>query len=361
MTVMPRYSEVIRHTRVKLFVLAAITAVTIAIHYGWLTDALFGHVHWLHALHSRFCYIPIVIAASWFGLRGGLFGAITVSVLIVPYLLGAGAGTYDLSQELVEIFFYFAIGILVGGLIDREMRVRRQHEETKLQLERSHHLSMVGQMAAGVAHEIKNPLASIKGALEIIRDDNVSRTDREEFSDIAFREVRRIDGTVKEFLEFTRPKETELQNIDLSGLVESSLRQLGPQIEKTGIELSTEIQPGIHVLGDNEKIHQVMLNLLLNSIEASREGGTISVELKPGVAGHALLSISDTGAGMTAAETAQAFDPFYTTKASGTGLGLPIVKSIVEAHHGRVEIISEPGKGTRVNIALPVAERRAER
>ena len=358
---MSRYSEVLHDKRVKLFIIAAITSVTIGIHYGWLTDRLLGHVHWLHALHSRFCYIPIAVAASWFGLRGGIVSAAVISMLIVPYLIGSKPESLDLSQELVEIFFYFAIGILIGALTDRELRAHRKHEETKLQLERSHHLSLVGQMAAGVAHEIKNPLASIKGALEIIQDQSVARSDREEFSEIAFKEVKRIEGTVTEFLDFARPKETRKEPLDLSVTVESSVKQLNPQIAKAGLRLQSDVEPGISVLGDFEKIHQVLLNLLLNSIEASRSGNTVSVELKRTGAHRVILSISDSGKGMTSEELSQAFDPFYTTKATGTGLGLPIAKSIIDRHNGQVALASEPGKGTRITITLPALEEEAAR
>lgn len=361
MDVMSRYFELLQNKRVKLLIIAAITAVTIGIHYGWLTDRLFGHVHWLHALHSRFCYIPIAIAASWFGLRGGIYSAAAISLLVVPYLVGSQPQTLDLSQELVEIFFYFAIGILIGGLVDREWRARRTHEETRLQLERSHHLSLVGQMAAGVAHEIKNPLASIKGALEIIHDQSVSRSDREEFSDIAFKEVRRIEGTVTEFLEFARPKETQRESLNLSVSVESSVKQLNPQVAKAGLQLQSHIEQGILVLGDQEKIHQVLLNLLLNSLEACRHGDTIRIELRRSGTHRAILTISDTGKGMTATELSQAFDPFYTTKATGTGLGLAIVKTVVDQHGGQIDLVSEPGKGTRMTITLPAVEGQAGR
>jgi signal transduction histidine kinase len=361
MAVMSRYSELLQNKRVKLLIIAAITAVTIGIHYGWLTDRLFGHVHWLHALHSRFCYIPIAIAASWFGLRGGILSAASISLLVVPYLVGSQPQTVDLSQELVEIFFYFAIGILIGALVDRELRAHRKHEETRLQLERSHHLSLVGQMAAGVAHEIKNPLASIKGALEIIHDQSVARSDREEFSEIAFKEVKRIEGTVTEFLEFARPKETQRVSLDLSVSVESGIKQLSPQVAKAELQLQSHIEQGVFVLGDQEKIHQVLLNLLLNSIEACHPGDTISIELKRSDTSRAVLSISDTGKGMTALELSQAFDPFYTTKATGTGLGLPTVKSIVDRHGGQIDLVSEPGKGTRMTITLPALEGQAGR
>ena len=356
MTLIPKYSEVIRDKRVKLIILVVITGLTVTIHYGWLTEWLFGHIHWIHALHSRFCYIPIVIAASWFGLRGGIYSATAISLLILPYLFSSTLGDQNLSLELVEIFFYYAIGILIGVLIDRELRVRQEHERTQLQLERSERLSLFGQMAAGVAHEIKNPLASIKGALEIVSDDRLTKSDRDEFRQIGLREIKRIDATISEFLEFARPKETMRQKIDLSTSLEASLKQLQPQVAKAGMTLRTSIDRGICVLADQEKMHQAVLNLLLNAVEASKSGDTIVIHLWRSGPREVSLSISDTGKGMTPSEIQQAFDPFFTTKTRGTGLGLPIVKSIVEGHEGKIEITSESSKGTTVRITLPVWE-----
>ena len=341
--------------RLKLAVLVVITAVTVATHYGWMTEQLFGHVHWIHALHSRFCYIPIVIAASWFGLRGGLYAAATITALILPFVLSSTDDAHDFTSELVEIFFYFAIGMLTGGLIDREAQARTSEQKAQLHLERSQRLSLLGQMAASVAHEIKNPLASIKGAFEIVSDDSNAKADRDEFRQIGFREIKRIDSTVAEFLEFARPKETHKDRVDFSALLESSVRQVQPQVSQHKLKLAVHLEPGAMVLADPEKIHQAVLNVLLNAIEASGDGDTLTVDLEKRAGTGAVLRIADTGSGMSPEEIAQAFDPFYTTKASGTGLGLAIVKSIIDNHDGQIDLQSEPGKGTHVRIVLPFA------
>lgn len=356
MSPMIKNSEMMLRKQVKLVILGVIISVTIAIHYGWLTEWLFGHLHWIHALHSRFCYIPIVIAASWFGLRGGVFSATAITALLVPYLFSSVSNGADLTLELVEVFFYYAIGLLIGALVDREIRARQKHEKMQLQLERGQRLSLLGQMAAGVAHEIKNPLASIKGALEILGDKTVSKLDQDEFREIGFKEVKRIDSTISEFLEFARPKETKRQILNLSASLETSLKQLQPQVAKSGMQLQTSIDRGVYVLGDQEKLHQAVLNLLLNAIEASPAGAAISVNLARNNFKEIVLTIADSGKGMTPAELNQAFDPFYTTKTSGTGLGLAMVKSIIEAHDGRIEMFSEPNKGTQVVVTMPGTE-----
>jgi len=165
----------------KIALIGFVITLTLGIHYGWLIEPFFRHVHWLHALHGRFCYIPIVISASWFGLRGGIYTAGLISVLVLPYILGQDLETHEIAGEFTEIVFYFAIALLTGALIDRELFARKKHQEAQLQLERSQKLSLVGKIAAGVAHEIKNPLASIKGAFEIIFDRKTSDKDKGEF------------------------------------------------------------------------------------------------------------------------------------------------------------------------------------
>ncbi|MDF1545515.1 MAG: ATP-binding protein [bacterium] len=338
----------------KIGILSGITALTVAIHYGYIFEPLFGHIHWLHALHGRFCYIPIVIAASWFGFRGGVYSATTISVLVLPYIFGQDFETHDMVSEFVEIVFYYFIGALVGLLVDREFFARKKQQEAELQVERSQKLALVGQIAAGVAHEIKNPLASIKGAADILVDNNTSDADRNEFGEILQSEVRRIDSTVSEFLGFARPKETKLELTDFTGIISSCVRQVTAQTEKAGIRIETEIDDQVFVIGDGEKLHQMVLNLILNASHASDESGTINVSLSRTGTGFSEFIVMDEGSGMSNDDLVHAFEPFYTTRPDGTGLGLAIVKSIVDNHQGQIELTSQVGHGTKACVTIPL-------
>lgn len=338
----------------KLYILAAVIALTLSIHYGWLIEPFFGHIHWLHAIHGRFCYIPIVIAAAWFGLRGGLLTALFISLAILPYIFSSKLGVYELVDEFTEIVFYFAIALLAGGLIDREFKARKRAEDMRFQLERSHKLSLVGQMAAGMAHEIKNPLASIKGAVEILCDKATSETDRQEFRSIVQKEVKRINASVTDFLEFARPSEAKLVGINLAEVVQSSIKQIQPQAGKRNIDIVNRLENPVMVMGDKEKIHQVMLNLLLNAIDASPEASSVIVTLKPdGI--NALISIEDSGDGISEKDITRIFDPFFTTKSSGTGLGLAIAKNIVDRHGGKIELRNVLNGGAVAEISIPLS------
>jgi two-component system sensor histidine kinase HydH len=344
----------------KIVTVADLAVVTIAIHYGWLIGPLYRHIDWLYAVHGRFCYLPIVIAAAWFGMRGGLIVAGSISVLILPHILWSDLPKSRFITEWIEIAFYFSSAALIGFLVERELATRRKQHDAELQLAESQKLSLVGQIAAGVAHEIKNPLASIKGAADILTDQTISPAERAEFSAILESEVKRIDTSVTEFLAFARPKPSELRRLDLLEDCRTCLRQLEAQARELNITLVTDVRDRVVVNGDPEKLHQMMLNLILNAIQASSEGQSIRVSLQHSGKGKAVLTISDSGEGIPADALGQIFDPFFTTKASGTGLGLAVVKTIVENHNGEIRIDSTPGEGTTVIVEVPLAEEGAD-
>jgi signal transduction histidine kinase len=341
--------------RYKSLIITATAAITLAIHYyGWIFEPYFGHSHFLHVIHSRLCYIPILIAASWFGLRGGVITALLISLLVMPYVFWTGLDTQAFMQEFVEIFFYFGFGVIIGWLIDRELIFRKKNEEAQIQIERAHRLSLMGRIASGVAHEIKNPLASIKGAVEILEDENASPKDREEFKNIIFNEIRRVDSTVSEFLNFARPREAHPEPVDFGSVVGDSLKQLEAQASKSRIALKNKMKNGLIINADREQIHQVIINLVLNALDASDLNSIIEIHLEKTGDQKAVLKVRDYGTGIDPFNLEMVFEPFFTTRASGTGLGLAIVKSIIENHRGDVIINSKPGKGTEIKITLPL-------
>jgi len=337
----------------KFYILGGVIALTLGVHYGWIIEPIFGHIHWIHAVHGRFCYIPIVVAATWFGLRGGIYTAILISAAVLPYIFTTGLESHALADELSEIVFYFAIALLAGGLVEREFRSRKKAEDMRLQLERSHKMSLVGQIAAGMAHEIKNPLASIKGAVEILCEDGTSEQDKTEFKAIVLKEVKRINASVSDFLEFARPSETTMTELNLADTVRSSLKQVQPQAMKREIKIVSHVEDPVLIMGDDEKIHQVLLNLLLNAVDATPELSTITVALKSEEE-DALITIEDSGPGISTADLSRIFEPFFTTKSTGTGLGLAIAKSIVERHKGRIQLENISNSGARAEIRLPL-------
>jgi two-component system sensor histidine kinase HydH len=197
-------------------------------------------------------------------------------------------------------------------------------------------------------------LASIKGAADILIDDETSRSEREEFKDILQTEIRRIDATVSEFLEFARPRETRKERLNLTKTLQASLRQLEAQVKRQGSSVQAQLEANVFVSGDQEKVHQMTLNVVLNAIHASHDGDTVNVSLNTEDGAAARLIFTDSGAGISAADLPHVFEPFFTTKSTGTGLGLTVVKDIVDSHQGEILVESREKHGTTVTIVLPL-------
>ncbi len=228
------------------------------------------------------------------------------------------------------------------------------------QLIRSGKMAALGQLSAGVAHEIRNPLTSIKIFIQSLEKQlDLDETQREDFR-IIKKEMDRLNGIVTRFLNFARPEEPQFQAVNLYGLVTDALNLLAPRIKNNGIRVGISLPPDLPaVKGDPKQLDQVLLNLLLNAVEAMPKGGTLEVrsDLKTVPESEEKLFqivIQDSGPGIGKEQQARLFDPFFSTKEGGTGLGLSIVYSIVQKHGGQIDVESESGKGTSFILSLPL-------
>ena len=240
-------------------------------------------------------------------------------------------------------------------------RLREMEEHLK----RADRLAAVGKMAAGIAHEIRNPLASISGSIEMLKDELGSSPQNQQLMGIVLREVNHLNTLIADFLLFARPFSPGEERIHLNHLLEEILQMFthGPDFNRR-IRLETQFQDDLHIQGDPHQVRQVFWNLLINAAQAMPEGGTLRVELRknsppPATSGGRPLgeiSVIDSGVGIGEEEQEKIFDPFFTTKERGTGLGLSIVHSIVEGYGGKVTVQSRKGKGSVFSVSLPLAE-----
>jgi len=335
----------------QLLALAALTAATVSFHYGFLMPP---GAHMLHAIHGRLCYIPIILGAIWFGVRGGLATALAITALTLPYALRIH-DHHTLFGEYTEMVFYVAIGLMTGVLIERERRERERREALQRELARSERLSSLGQMAAGLAHEIRNPLGSIQGVAELLGDDAPAGSKKRELFDVLRKESKRLNAVVDDFLNFARPRPLALAPVDMAALVERSVAQMQIDANVRSIKIDTKLAPDLpRVKADAEQMHQVFLNLLLNAIAASSDHGRIEVSGVRDSKGIA-ITVQDWGQGISKDTLSRVFDPFFTTRETGTGLGLSISHTIVTDHGGSIDIDSAPGHGCAVCVTLPVA------
>ncbi len=247
-------------------------------------------------------------------------------------------------------------GEFVGGVVlFRDLgEVRRLQEEVR----RSEKLAALGGLAAGVAHEIRNPLSSIKGFATFFMGRFDENTEEKKAAEIMIREVERLNRVISELLEFARPSELKVRETDIGEVLEHSLRLVEEDARSKGVV--TEFVGTNHVpnaLIDPDRFFQVLLNLYLNAIEAMEEGGRLWVGVSGTDDGKIEIEVTDTGKGINMADISRIFDPYFTTKSKGTGLGLAIVHKIVEAHGGEIRVTSTRGVGTTFFITIPAVGR----
>lgn len=221
------------------------------------------------------------------------------------------------------------------------------------QLRQIDRLAAVGEMAATVAHEIRNPLGGIRGFAAFLAQDIPPEDPRRRLVDKINDGVRSLDRVVTELLEYTRPVDLCLRPSSCAAIVQSALGFLHYDAKRVAI--LTEIEPGLRILADAEKLKQVVLNILLNAVQSITGSGEIHIRAE-GDTSQVAVSFSDTGCGMKPEQIEKIFSPFFTTKEKGTGLGLAFCAKIVEGHGGDIEAVSEPGKGSTITVKLPRCE-----
>ena len=227
--------------------------------------------------------------------------------------------------------------------------------KTEAQLIRSEKLAALGQLAAGIAHEIRNPLTSINILIHALLEKFPSENPQRQDLKVIEEEIHRIDEILDQFLRFAKPAPPFLEKTDPLSIFEEILLLLRPQIEKEKITVHKEFQSLPMVLMDREQIKQAMLNLLLNAIQAMPQGGPLILSGRNSEEGQWVeLSIRDSGVGISEEDLNRLFDPFFSTKEGGIGLGLSITHRIIDQHHGKIEVASKPGEGTVFTVWLPI-------
>ncbi len=240
---------------------------------------------------------------------------------------------------------------MITKVEEANTRIEELHAQ---RMEKAEHLASLGEIAAGLAHEIKNPIAGIKGALEIIN----KRTDGADTNKEVFKEmlvqIDRIHQIIKDLMLYAKPKELNIRPVSLEESIENAIRLAKLQVKNKEIEFSFQNRDKIPpVQVDGDKIQEVLLNLMLNSIGAVETKGNISVGLFTPDEKTLKITVSDDGRGIREDHVTQIFQPFFTTKSEGTGLGLSICQKIIAAHSGTIDVKSHVGQGTTFTIFLP--------
>jgi signal transduction histidine kinase len=251
------------------------------------------------------------------------------------------------------------VGNYLRALTSDVIQARSKLEHSRIQLTRAEKLAAVGELAASVAHEIRNPLTSIKLWLYSIRQSVADNSEVDSRCALVSDEVTRLDRIIGNFLEFSRPPEVHVRQCGISTLLEKTMELFTPRMQQSRIKCSCEIKPGLpQVMADPCQLRQVVGNLLANAVDAMPGGGSLRISAdaeKDQGKDAVIVRVADTGPGIPECAITRIFDPFFSTKPHGTGLGLAIATRIMEQHHGRLTIESSTGDGTTFAISIPTA------
>jgi two-component system, NtrC family, sensor histidine kinase HydH len=347
--------------RLRALLVTLVILVILVAHFT--TDPM---LIWWHVVYQDICYIPILVAAYWFGVPGGLATSVAAGLgTVIHFHHGWHNNEPFVVSEYGQAIAFVITGVVGGALATAERRATRRHEQARRDVESAHaelrtshqqliradRLSSLGEIAAGLAHEIGNPLGGIKGALEIIAAKAADGTPEAEFAALASREVARLESLIEEFLSYARPHDPHRSSVDLFDVLDRVVSLIAREAEARGVSIELRRTPAPRIALDADQMVQVFVNIVLNAVQASPARGRVDIGVRQ-QGSRLAVDIRDQGQGIRADHLARIFDPFFSTKKRGTGLGLSISNRIVRSHGGSIEVL-QPGQGTIVRVLLP--------
>jgi signal transduction histidine kinase len=327
------------------------------------------HTHYLHLIYDRLCYLPIILAAFWFGIWGGILMGIAMSTMHLIHIYISWGGhffTTNLYQSL-EALVHLFLGIVTGFLSERFIRTSKKleqsyhelHEKTRQvlhaeeQIRRTERIQALAELSAGFAHEIRTPLASIKGSAEILVNESLQKEQREEFTHILLKESRHLNNVVNEFLNFASPKSPRKVECSISETVKDVLELTMQQRKVRNIKIERHFEPNLpSIYFDADQLKQVYVNLITNAIQSMPEGGSLTLTGKYDES-SIICTVEDTGDGIPEENLCRIFDPFFTTRQNGSGLGLSIVHKIMSHHNSRISAQNRNQGGACFTLSFP--------
>ena len=369
MAPMRLWNETIRPTREDLTAIAIIVIGLLSItylHYSTAPGLLASH-----AVYRYFYFLPIVYAALRFGYWGGLVAALAASLLFAPHIIFKwGAFPGDSINDLLVVVIFVIVAIITGVTIDRlrasqiaqsrtahELATSlRRLEEQGEELRRAERLSALGGLAGGLAHQIRNPLGIIRASAQLLKLDRAPGAD--ETAHVIEEETERIEHLVQELLSYADARRAQRQPVNANQIIGQVATRLRPMADAAGVQIETGLDASLPPVSiDPLQMEQALLNLTVNAIQALKVGGTVTLSVHQSNDRQRVeFHVADDGPGIVAQDLPRIFDPFFSTKDDGTGLGLSVVHQIVEDHNARIVVTSQPGQGAKFVIQLPSNE-----
>jgi len=341
-----------------------------------LSYLLIGYTNGISSSYYWLLLLPMISAGSSLGVGGTLIVTLLASGVYLSYLLRIDWDRYVIEapekRELaLRVIFLAVAGNLTNTLADARRRqymkaravadqlaeANRNLQQAEEAVRRSDRLAALGQLAAGLAHELRNPLGTIRASAEMLNGKVATENEvARELAGFIAEEVDRTNSLVTRFLDFVRPLELRRAPADLTQVLDRSVAMVEREAAAREVTVYKNYSPDVPAFPlDAELMERVFYNLIVNAAQATAPGGAVTVKTRP-VAGTAEVSVIDRGQGIDPKQIENIFNPFFTTKPDGVGLGLAIVSKIVDQHGGKIAVESEPGKGSVFRVYLPMAE-----
>jgi two-component system, NtrC family, sensor histidine kinase HydH len=327
--------------KIKAGILVVVVLLIAGSHYLTLPGSEYHH-----AVFRTLFYLPLILGAFWFGLPGAIGVCLMVVLFYVPYVVIQWDGfTIQNFSRILEGGVFNVLGVLLGILVEKE---KKRHQEFVA----ADRLASIGKAVAEIAHDLKTPLMAIGGFTnQVVRRFDPDDPNRRKL-EIVMNETARMERMIKEMLEFGRPLELNLGESDINLLIEEAVGIVKPEAENRGVQLDYDLDLTLTTQRiDEMRMKQVLINLIMNAVQASPPESAVMVRTKKAV-NKLTIEVEDSGNGIETKNRDAVFQPFFTTKKEGTGLGLPIVKKVVDAHGGRVTWHPNPEAGVTFTITL---------
>ncbi len=332
-----------RGERIRVILLAVLVAGITLLHY--FTE---WKVHYYHIFYQGLYFLPVMLAGFWFGLRGALCVSLSITILYLPFTIIHWKGfSADDFNSVMEMVLYNGVAVILGRLRDQEKAVQKRLHEAE-------RLATMGKAFSGLAHDLKTPLIAIGGLSRLVQKNLEENNPSHNKLDLVIKETQRLEEMVKEILDFSKPLELHRSQEDIRKVINQCADLISDLARQRKVNIENQCPKNLPLVSfDASRIKQALINLLINAIDASPVGETVKVYsyLKQK---RLIIEVTDNGSGIAINKKNEIFVPFFTTKKDGTGLGLPIAKKIVEAHHGYLEVLGNREKGVTFKMMIPI-------
>ena len=335
-----------------------------------------------HLVYMQAYFIPIILAAFQFGVKGGLGSALIISLIYLPHIMLQWGGLIETNlMRFLQLVLFNVLGYLTGlkaqgekqqrlkyqkaaEELQKSLKAQQEQSEKLLEMERqlrsADRLAIVGQLTASLAHEVRNPLGSIRGAVEILREQVPADVKQSEFFDILIQDTQRLNEVVEHYLNFVKKHSKHYTDFDAREIIQNVLQMLASTARKQRVKIIHHLpDTPLMIHADKIELWQILVNVLLNALQAvaHNNGGEIHLhanKISRGNKDYMQIRIIDNGPGIPEQEIEKIFAPFYTTKETGTGLGLPIVKQIADSNKWKIELSNRAGAGVVFSLNIPL-------